>query len=202
MEKGVGLACIHYTVDPTDPKAIERLIAWIGGAYERHWSVNPHWEADFKKFSRSPGRAGSQTVQGAGRVVLPHAFRQGHERRHAHVSRPCRPKAPASAGDGAHSGNPHVRARKGMAEVGRLGLRAAGRRTRVRVHRHAHPLDLGTGQLSDVGPQRLSVDCRRGGSRRQVFLPKRRRSKNWKPTWVCHGRRTSTPTPCGRKSRR
>ena len=33
MDKGVGLACIHYTVDPADPKAVGRLIAWIGGAY-------------------------------------------------------------------------------------------------------------------------------------------------------------------------
>lgn len=41
MKKGVGLACIHYTVDPTDPTAIKRLLAWIGGAYEQHWSVNP-----------------------------------------------------------------------------------------------------------------------------------------------------------------
>src|SRR5512137_2582357 len=54
MKKGVGLACIHYTVDPTDPKAIQRLIAWIGGAYEQHWSVNPFWEAEFKTFPNHP----------------------------------------------------------------------------------------------------------------------------------------------------
>ncbi|MBE7503313.1 MAG: hypothetical protein HS113_24105 [Verrucomicrobiales bacterium] len=54
MTRGVGLACIHYTVDPTDPKAIQRLITWIGGAYEQHWSVNPFWEAEFKTFPTHP----------------------------------------------------------------------------------------------------------------------------------------------------
>jgi type 1 glutamine amidotransferase len=54
MNKGVGLAAIHYTVDPADPKAVKNLIRWIGGSYERHWSVNPHWEADFKEFPDHP----------------------------------------------------------------------------------------------------------------------------------------------------
>ena len=45
MKKGAGLACIHYTVDPTDPNAIKRLIEWICGAFEMFWSVNPHWVA-------------------------------------------------------------------------------------------------------------------------------------------------------------
>ena len=39
MKRGVGLACIHYTLDPSDPRAVARLIAWIGGAV----TAGPPW---------------------------------------------------------------------------------------------------------------------------------------------------------------
>jgi hypothetical protein len=116
MEKGVGLGCIHYTVDPADPEAVQRLIRWIGGSYERHWSVNPHWEAHFTSFPDHPVARGlkpftcrdewyyhmrfAEDMQGVTPIlsaVPPERTRQGK--------------------DGPHSGNPHVRARSGMPEV-------------------------------------------------------------------------------------
>jgi type 1 glutamine amidotransferase len=46
MDKGVGLACIHYGVEPTRERGQEEFLKWIGGCFEIHWSVNPEWTAE------------------------------------------------------------------------------------------------------------------------------------------------------------
>ena len=116
MEKGVGLACIHYTVDPTDPKAIDRLIAWIGGAYVRHWSVNPHWEAHFKSFPDHPVARGLKPFKAQDEWYYHMKFAEDMEGVTPILSA-VPPESTRQRPDGPHSGNPHVRARSGMAEV-------------------------------------------------------------------------------------
>lgn len=54
MDKGVGLACLHYGVEPTKEKGQAEFIDWIGGCFEINWSVNPTWIADFKSFPEHP----------------------------------------------------------------------------------------------------------------------------------------------------
>ena len=54
MEKGVGLVCIHYAVEPTIEKGQREFLNWIGGAFEVNWSVNPHWDAEFKSLPTHP----------------------------------------------------------------------------------------------------------------------------------------------------
>ncbi|MGI8966940.1 MAG: ThuA domain-containing protein, partial [Limisphaerales bacterium] len=54
MNKGMGLACLHYATEPTIEKGEKELLEWIGGAFEIHWSVNPHWDADFKTLPKHP----------------------------------------------------------------------------------------------------------------------------------------------------
>src|SRR5688572_16773952 len=54
MKKGVGLACIHYAVEPTKDNGQKEFLDWIGGAFEVNWSVNPHWTADFAKLPKHP----------------------------------------------------------------------------------------------------------------------------------------------------
>jgi type 1 glutamine amidotransferase len=48
MRRGVGLGCIHYAVEVPKDKGGVEFLAWIGGYFETYYSVNPHWEADFK----------------------------------------------------------------------------------------------------------------------------------------------------------
>jgi hypothetical protein len=116
MDRGVGLACIHYTVDPADPKAVGRLIAWIGGAYERHWSVNPHWEADFKSFPDHPVARGLRPFKA--RDEWYYHMRFAPEMKGVTpILSAVPPESTRRGPDGPHSGNPHVRARSGMAEV-------------------------------------------------------------------------------------
>ena len=49
VEQGVGIGCLHYAIEPLTDKGHDELIAWIGGAFESNWSVNPIWQADFKQ---------------------------------------------------------------------------------------------------------------------------------------------------------
>jgi hypothetical protein len=54
LSTGAGLGLLHYAVEPTLEKGHDEFLKWIGGAYEIHWSVNPHWEAHFKSLPRHP----------------------------------------------------------------------------------------------------------------------------------------------------
>jgi type 1 glutamine amidotransferase len=54
MKKGVGLACAHYAVEVPKEKGGPELLKWIGGFYERDYSINPHWTAEIKKLPEHP----------------------------------------------------------------------------------------------------------------------------------------------------
>jgi hypothetical protein len=116
MDKGVGLACIHYTVDPSDPKAVKRLIDWIGGSYERYWSVNPHWEADFTSFPDHPAARGLKPFKAHDEWYYHMRFAEDMNGVTPILSA-VPPESTRQRKDGPHSGNPHVRARSGMSEV-------------------------------------------------------------------------------------
>ena len=58
--KGVGIGCIHYAVEVPEDEGGEWWLKWMGGHFETHYSVNPHWVAHFKKF---PKHAVSQAVR-------------------------------------------------------------------------------------------------------------------------------------------
>lgn len=49
MDRGVGLACAHYAVEVPKDRGGPEFINWIGGYYETDFSINPHWDADFKQ---------------------------------------------------------------------------------------------------------------------------------------------------------
>ena len=116
MEKGVGLACIHYTVDPGDPKAVARLIDWIGGSYQQHWSVNPSWEANFTNFPDHPVARGLKPFKAHDEWYYHMRFAKDMKGVTPILSA-VPPESTRQRPDGPHSGNPQVRARKGMAEV-------------------------------------------------------------------------------------
>ncbi len=115
MAKGVGLACFHYTVDPAEDKAVNRLIAWIGGAYVRYWSVNPHWEAEFKSFPDHPVANGLKPFKCADEWYYHMKFAEDMKGVTPILSA-VPPESTRQGRDGPHSGNPDVRARTGMAE--------------------------------------------------------------------------------------
>ncbi len=58
VQKGVGLACLHYAVEFPKETGGPQFKKWIGGYFEPYWSVNPHWEAQYKTLPKHPVTSG------------------------------------------------------------------------------------------------------------------------------------------------
>ncbi|MCH2201067.1 MAG: DUF1080 domain-containing protein [Fuerstiella sp.] len=54
QNRGVGMACIHYGVEVPTGDSGDAIRDWIGGYFETHWSVNPHWTASFDRLPSHP----------------------------------------------------------------------------------------------------------------------------------------------------
>ena len=48
--RGVGIVCIHYGVEVPQGPPGRSFLDWTGGYFEKHWSVNPHWQAKYLSF--------------------------------------------------------------------------------------------------------------------------------------------------------
>ena len=108
MEKGVGFLTIHYAVEPTTNKGNKEFLDWQGGCFETHWSVNPHWTANFSKLPKHPITRGVKPFKANDEWYFHMRFVPGMKG----VTPILSDVAPASTmkrGDGAHSGNPTVR---------------------------------------------------------------------------------------------
>ena len=108
MDKGVGLACLHYGVEPTIQKGQKEFLDWIGGAFEINWSVNPHWTADFKTFPQHPIANGVKPFQCNDEWYFNMRFRDGMKGV-TPILTAIPPSSTTNRTDGAHSGNPAVR---------------------------------------------------------------------------------------------
>ena len=54
MKKGVGFVAVHYAVEILKDKGGPQFLDWMGGYFEPFYSVNPHWEANFKTLPAHP----------------------------------------------------------------------------------------------------------------------------------------------------
>lgn len=117
MDKGIGLVCIHYAVEVPPGEIGDQFLTWLGGYFETHWSVNPHWDADFKELPAHP----------IARGIDPFAINDEwyYHMRFPEAMAGVTPILTAMPGedtltrdDGPHSGNPHVReaVKKGEAQ--------------------------------------------------------------------------------------
>jgi putative membrane-bound dehydrogenase-like protein len=108
MDQGVGFLTIHYAVEPTTNKGNKEFIAWQGGCFETHWSVNPHWTANFTKFPKHPITQGVKPFKANDEWYFHMRFAPGMKGVTPILS-DVAPKETMKRGDGAHSGNPAVR---------------------------------------------------------------------------------------------
>jgi type 1 glutamine amidotransferase len=58
MDRGVGLACLHFAVEVPKDRGGPEFLKWIGGYYEQGYSINPHWDATFKEYPKHPTTEG------------------------------------------------------------------------------------------------------------------------------------------------
>jgi len=107
-KKGVGIAHLHYGVETVKGEPGNKFIDWTGGYFEPHWSVNPHWEAEFTKFSDHPAARGLKPFKIHDEWYFHMRFRHDMEGVTPILSA-IAPKETMKRGDGAHSGNPTVR---------------------------------------------------------------------------------------------
>jgi hypothetical protein len=107
--RGVGIGCVHYAVEPTKEKGQTEFLQWIGGAFEIDWSVNPHWDAHFKSLPTHPITRGVQPFTIRDEWYFNMRFVDG--RKGVSPILVAVPDASTtSRPNGAHSGNPAVRA--------------------------------------------------------------------------------------------
>jgi type 1 glutamine amidotransferase len=108
MEQGVGLAAIHYACEPTKDNGQKEFLDWIGGAFEIHWSVNPHWDGDFTKLPNHPIATGVNPFMIRDEWYFHIRFPEGMKNVTPILSA-VPPASTMERPDGTHSGNPAMR---------------------------------------------------------------------------------------------
>jgi 3-keto-disaccharide hydrolase/Trehalose utilisation len=115
-KRGVGLAFLHYAVEVPKGPPGQHMLDWIGGYFEVGWSVNPHWNARFTKFPDHPIARGVRPFEIEDEWYYHMRFRENMQNVTPILSA-IPPEKTREGPDGDRSGNPAVRARKGMPEV-------------------------------------------------------------------------------------
>ncbi len=113
--RGVGMAVFHYALAEPKGERGDRMLRWLGGYYETWWSVNPVWDADFKTLPKHPITRGVRPF----RIKDEWYYHMRFAKEMTGVTpilSAVPPESTRKRPDGAHSGNPHVRARAGMPE--------------------------------------------------------------------------------------
>jgi putative membrane-bound dehydrogenase-like protein len=108
MKKGAGLVCIHYGVETPKGKTGDAFLNWIGGYFETDWSVNPHWDAEFKTFPDHAISRGVKPFKINDEWYFHMRFRDGMQGVTPILSA-LPPQETMNRPDGPHSGNPAVR---------------------------------------------------------------------------------------------
>lgn len=108
MKRGCGFLTLHYAVEPTIEKGGKEFIDWMGGCFEINWSVNPHWDANFKELPAHPISEGVKPFGTNDEWYFYMRFRPNMQGVTPILS-DVAPESTMSRPDGAHSGNPTVR---------------------------------------------------------------------------------------------
>lgn len=114
-KRGGGIAMLHYAVEMPRGKPGNSMLDWIGGYFETYWSVNPHWEAEFKEFPAHPIARGLKPFKIGDEWYYHMRFVENMENV-TPVLTAVPPDSTRRKGNDAHGANPHVRARMGMPE--------------------------------------------------------------------------------------
>jgi type 1 glutamine amidotransferase len=108
-KKGVGIGAIHYAVETVKGEPGTKFLEWMGGYFETHWSINPHWTAKFEKLPEHPVTRGVKPFETNDEWYYNMRFREGMKGVTPILSA-VPPDSTRKRGDGPHSGNPTVTA--------------------------------------------------------------------------------------------
>lgn len=108
IKRGAGLGALHYAVEPTKEKGQAEWLDWIGGAFEINWSVNPHWDGNFKALPVHAVTRGVKPFTTNDEWYFNMRFRAGMKGV-TPILTDVPPPSTMSRKDDAHAGNPAVR---------------------------------------------------------------------------------------------
>lgn len=108
MAAGKGLVCLHYAVEVPKGEVGDDFLNWLGGYFETHWSVNPHWVADFKSLPEHPVTRGVKPFRANDEWYFHMRFRP-EMAGVTPILNAIAPEETMRRPDGPHSGNPDVR---------------------------------------------------------------------------------------------
>lgn len=108
MDRGAGFVCIHYAVEVPKDRGGPEFLEWLGGYFETHWSVNPHWDAKFETLPTHPITTGVKPFETRDEWYFHMRFPEGMKGVTPILSAVA-PDHTMSRPDGPHSGNPAVR---------------------------------------------------------------------------------------------
>ncbi|WP_231615319.1 ThuA domain-containing protein [Novipirellula artificiosorum] len=107
LKQGCGLVCLHYAVEMVPGEAGDAWVELLGGHFEIHYSVNPHWVAPFAKLPDHPITHGVEPFSANDEWYFHLRFNQ--DGNVFPVLAAVAPEDTMRRKDGAHSGNPTVR---------------------------------------------------------------------------------------------
>lgn len=108
VKNGAGIGCLHYGVEVPKENGGPEFLRWIGGYFETHWSVNPHWFAEFKSFPAHPVARGVKPFGAQDEWYYHMRFPEGMKGV-TPILTALPPESTLTRPDGPHSGNPAVR---------------------------------------------------------------------------------------------
>jgi type 1 glutamine amidotransferase len=108
MKRGCGFVCLHYAVEVEKEKGGPEFTDWLGGYFEKNWSVNPHWDAGFKSLPAHAITSGVNPFGTNDEWYFHMRFREGMKGV-TPILTSIVPDSTMSRADGTHSGNPTVR---------------------------------------------------------------------------------------------
>jgi type 1 glutamine amidotransferase len=112
-KQGVGIACAHYAVEIPKDRGGPEFLEWIGGYFEAHWSVNPHWTAKFESLPTHPITRGVKPFEINDEWYYHMRFRENMDRV-VPILTAIPPASTLNRPDGPHEGNPTVRTKIGQ----------------------------------------------------------------------------------------
>jgi type 1 glutamine amidotransferase len=116
-KRGVGIACLHYGVEVPKEKGGPEFLNWIGGYFEPHWSVNPHWTLAQTQLAQGhPITRGVKPFEINDEWYYHMRFRDPSDDV-TMILTAVPPDETREQPDGPHSNNPTVRAAKGAREA-------------------------------------------------------------------------------------
>ncbi len=107
-KQGKGIALLHYGVEVPAEEGGKEFLEWTGGYFEMHWSVNPHWDANFTELPGHPINNGVPPFEMNDEWYFHMRFRDNMEGVTPILSAVA-PETTMERPDGPHSGNPDVR---------------------------------------------------------------------------------------------